>query len=233
MPASGLLISWATTAASLPSEAIFSTTTIWRCVCSSCRVFSCDPLLERAVQALEVSAGTAEIARHLVPGAGELAHLVPRAHRDAHREVALPGALHGEPQPLDRPQDEGPQQHEAQQEHREAGGEEPVLHLPLGGAEGGVGLRHREPHVEDPEDALRGGVHVARRALGLVVDGGDDAEDARPPPGPWSIRIRSARSRPAFGCAPAWQAMHSSERLSTRVPSSAGTEETRTRPSLL
>ena len=177
-----------------------------------------DALLEGAVQPLELLPGALELAGHLVPGAGELAHLVRRAHGDARREVAVPGPLHGDAQPLHRAHHEGPQEQQEAQAASTAShrGDEAVLHLALGGREGGVDLRHRELDVEDAEHALGGGVHVAGGALRLVVDGRDDAEDALPSAArsiadavlalEAGLRLRRRRGR---RCTP-------SERLSTR-----------------
>ena len=123
---------------------------------------------------------------------GHLAHLVGRADGDAHGEVAArrPRSI-ALVRRLHRPQDEGPQEEEAQEDDGDQHRGEAVAHLALGGAEDGVRLRHRDLDVEDAEDALGGGVHVAGRAGRLVVDRGDDAE-----------RPLAAAARAGSGCGP-------------------------------
>jgi hypothetical protein len=179
MPARGLLISWATTAASLPSEAIFSTTTIRWWVCSSCRVFS-STRCSSVRFSPRAPPGPAAGRRHLVPGAGQIAHLVGGAHRDPDREVAVAGPLHGHPQPLHGRITMPTARRNERRSTAATAAASPAVISRSEASRALVDPRHRELDVQDAEHPLRGGVDVALGAGGLVVHGGDDAEDAAP-----------------------------------------------------
>ena len=194
MPASGLLISCATTAASLPSEAIFSTTTIWRCVCSSSRVFSSTRCSSVRFRPSRASSRALQVAGHRRSRSGRArpsrrSSAPGRAPRGRRRRPARwrsaaagPGAGRG-------PTAAG---------SSAAGPTRPVAKRPYcicrseaPRAASAWAIERRTSRM--PEHPLRGGVHVAGGALRLVVDGRDDAEDA-----PAARRLQHSHPVPAL-----------------------------------
>ncbi len=177
MPASGLLISWATTAASFPSDAIFSTTSIWWCVFSSCRVFSCTR--SSSVRFSPSSSSRARCRSPVMSFHERPSRPISSLLRTGTRTLRSPAPARSIAE-RSRLTGRSTSPHSSRYESpttASAGGHEAVRELAFGGADHRVGPGHRQAHVEDTQHALRRRVDVAGRAGGLVVDRGDDAED--------------------------------------------------------
>ena len=225
MPASGLLISWATTAASFPSDAIFSTITIWWCVFSSWRVFSSTRCSSVRLRPSRSSRACCEVARHLVPRAGELAHLVAAcAPARAPRGRPSPARSMARAQPLHRPQHERPEQEEAEQRGRRGRSRTArtaSASRRRASAASACAIESRTSRM--PRTRCVAGCTWHGGALRLVVDRRDDPEDAAAAARGASGCGRRARGRPS-AAARRGRRCTASECLSTSEPSSSRRE---------
>ncbi len=140
-----------------------------------------DPLLQRPVGLDELPAGPAQLVGHRVPGSGQVAHLVARGGEHGRVEIAGRDAGHRLAETPHRDEHQAPDERAHQEQHGRHRGQEGNGHVPLGDPQRLVHRRHRELHVEDAQHALGRRMGMAgSRALGLVVDGGDDAQDPLP-----------------------------------------------------